>query len=276
MIHGRTGLRTIVPSIVLGCLIAVPAVAAPGDPFGGNETGCAPTSKIGIDCAARATKSLHKLRRAALGCHLTEDGLAFKTGSGSEGFGNAQENCELGPSTQSAKAKFDVQLAKLATFCDPTLIANVTARRDVILGDASTPGSLDSLNARVFCDATSGVEIAPGENIGFVPTSASHYKCSVVVAKLWSKLDAAITKCHLKQAISVWAGKPFDVEACEVNGEKSALARYGYYVDRYVTSGICPPCLADPMAPTSAQSLGTSTVGDADTQLQEVYVCPGP
>jgi hypothetical protein len=30
------------------------------------------------------------------------------------------------------------------------------------------------------------------------------------------------------------------------------------------------------MSPTNATALGLSTVANADAQLQEVYICPGP
>ena len=275
MFHGRTGLGAIVPSIVLGCVLAAPVGAAPGDPFVGNETGCAPTTKQGLSCGMKLSALLAKLKRAALTCQLKQDSQAFKTGMDAPGFSNAEDNCEIGPSGQSAKEKFDALMAKLTIVCDPTVIANVVARRDVILGPSSTPGSLDELNARVFCDTTSGVEIEPGASFGYIPSTADHYKCSVVVAKLWSKLDYTIAKCHQRQAQYVFAGKPFDVEACET-GIKGALARYDAGVAKYVAAGICPACLADPMSPTSAESLGASTVADADAQLQEVFICPGP
>ncbi len=108
------------------------------------------------------------------------------------------------------------------------------------------------------------------------PRRADNYKCSVAVAKLWSKLDYGVAKCHQRLAKYVYVGKPFDEEACEDTGIKSALTKYNDKVNAYVGAGICPPCLADPMAPTNATALGTGTVADADTQLQEVFVCPGP
>ena len=169
MLQGRKGLGRIVPSIALGCLLAVPVWAAPGDPLGGDDTGCAPTTKQGLSCGLKIHALLAKLKRAALVCHLTQDGHAFQTGMGTPGFANAEDNCETGPSSQSAKAKFDAKMAKLSILCDPTVVANANARRDTILGNAATPGSLDSLNANAFCDATTGIEIDAGENIGFIP-----------------------------------------------------------------------------------------------------------
>jgi hypothetical protein len=277
MFQGRKGLRWIVPSIALVCLFATGTVfAAPGDPLGGDDTGCAPTTKQGLSCGLKIHALLAKLKRAALVCHLTQDSHAFKNGSGTPGFANAEDNCEIGPSATSAKNKFDAKMAKLSILCDATVVANANARRDAILGNAATPGSLDSLNANAFCDATTGVEIDAGENIGFIPATDDNYKCSAIVAKLWSKLDYSVAKCHQRLAKYVWYGKPFDEDACEDVGVKSALTRYNDKVNAYVALGICPPCLADPMQSTNALALGANTVTAADTQLQEVFICPGP
>jgi hypothetical protein len=277
MFTSTKGLHRIVPAIALGCLVAAgPAWAAPGDPFGDDDTGCAPTTKQGLSCAKKVHSLVNKLRRTVLKCHLTHATHAFKNGMGTPGFSNAEENCEIGPSATSAKAKFDDKIASLAAVCDATVIANANARRDVILGDQNVVGSLDNLNSTFFCDPTSGNLIDPGgDDGGYIPANDNNYKCSVVVAKLWSKLDTAVYKCHTKMAASVWAGKPFDEEACEDTGIKSALARYDTYLNKYITAGICPPCLTD-AGPTNAAALGTSTVADGDAQLGEVYVCPGP
>lgn len=281
MIQGRKRLGRIVPSIALAGMLAVgptaAAWAAPGDPLGGDDTGCAPTTKQGLSCGLKTHALLAKLKRAVLVCHLTQAGHAFQNGMGTNGFSNAEENCEIGPSATAAKAKFDAYMAKLALICDPTLVANVNARGATIVGDQSTAGSMDALNATFFCDATSGNQIDPGgDDGGYIPATPENYKCSVAVAKLWSKLDYSVFKCHQKLVRSVFGGKPFDEEACEDTGIKSALTVYDAKVNGYIASGICPPCLADPMMSTNAIALGASTVADGDAQLQEPYVCPGP
>jgi len=279
MIDRRNGIR-IVPMLALTGMLALGAATAealPGDALGGDDTGCAPTTKTGLYCALKGHALLTRLKRSVLGCHLTQAGLAFKNGSGTTGFSNAEENCEIGPSAQAAKAKFDAYMAKLAQICDPTVVANVNARGATIVGDQATPGSMDALNATFFCDSTSGNLIDPGgDDGGYVPATPENYKCSVVVARLWAKLDYGVAKCHQKLVRSVFAGRPFDEEACEDTGIKSALAYYDAKVNAFIASGLCPPCLADPMAPTNALALGASTVADADAQLQEPYICPGP
>jgi hypothetical protein len=264
--------------VTLAWALSTPALAAPGDPFGGDDTGCAASTKLGNSCAKAVLVTIVKLRRSVLGCHLTQAGQAFKTGMGTPGFSNQEELCEVGNPQNSAKAKFDGRIANLAARgCDATVIANANAARDVILADQTTPGSMDALNGAFFCDPTSGNLIDPGgDDAGYIPSTDDHYKCSVVVAKAWSKLDTYVSKCHYRMGLAVFADRPFDEDACE-DGDpsRSALARYNATVGKYIAAGICPPCLAD-AGPTSALSLGTTRVSEADADLGDTYVCPGP
>jgi hypothetical protein len=261
------------PALVLGALLAAsPVAAAPGDPFGGDDTGCTPNTKLGLNCAKAALSTLGKLRKAALVCQLKQEDLAYKTGEGQLGFSNAEENCEISPSNNSAKNKFDARIASLVgKGCDSTMIANVLARGAALVADASTSGSLDAMNASFFCDATSGNTIEPegGDSIGWIPATPENQKCSVAVAKQWIKLAGYADKCHVRLASSVFSNRVFDEEACE----SLYLSRYQAYVGKLVTVGYCPPCLANP---PGAAGIGTSTVDDADAQLGEVYICPGP
>jgi hypothetical protein len=271
-------LKRAVLSMAIGCLLAAtPVLAAPGDPFGGDDTGCAPSTKLGLGCAKKALKTVTKLRLSVLKCHLTQAGHAFQNGTGTPGFSNAEENCEIGPSNTSAKAKFDARIASLAgAGCDATIIANANAARDIILGDETVVGSMDNLNSTFFCDSTSGNEIDPGgDDGGFIPATPENYKCSVGVSKAWYKLTGYMYKCHSKLAAAVFKGTIFDEEACEDTGGKSALDKYNLLVNKLITAGFCPPCLTDP-GPTNALALGTSTVADADANLDDVYICPGP
>jgi hypothetical protein len=278
MLQDRKRFSRIVLSAVIGALlVAAPVLAAPGDPLAGDDTGCAPSTKIGLNCAKKVLSLVTKLRLSVVKCHLTQAGHAFKNGSGTPGFSNAEDNCEDGPSNTSAKAKFDAKISSLLTKgCDATVLGNAATTRDVILGDRSIVGSIDNLNGTFFCDPTSGNEIDPGgDDAGFVPANAGNYKCSVGVAKAWSKLDKSLYTCHAKLAKAVFKGVVFDDESCEDLGPKSALAKYDAKVNKLIAAGICPPCLTDP-GPTNALDLGPSAIADADASLQDVYICPGP
>jgi hypothetical protein len=119
---------------VVLCL-ASSAIAAPGDPFGGDDTGCVPLYEVPYVCGQRIAKALGSLNRNVIKCHLVQAKHAFRTGHSSPGFDNAEANCSEGPSSTSAQAKFDVVIAKYSDVCDATVIANAQARRDVLLDD---------------------------------------------------------------------------------------------------------------------------------------------
>jgi hypothetical protein len=268
--------RTILLNLILGYLLmaAAPALAAPGDPFGGDDTGCVPSTKLGLSCAKKVGTVVFKLKRAVLKCHLTQAELAFKTGHSSPGFDNSEEHCEVGNPSNSAKAKFDEKIAQYAASgCSATVIANANTTRDEILADQNTAGSLDELNGLFFCDSASGALIADTTGAdqdegGWIPNTPENFKCSVAVAKAWSKLDGYVLKCHQKMAAYGFKGTSvFDEESCE----SLALSKYSAAVNKYVSGGICPPCLA-----SNGPALGPATVATADANLEDVYVCPAP
>jgi len=258
-------------------LSAVPALPMPGDSLGGDETGCAPSTKLGLSCGKKVLGLVTKLEQSLIKCHLTQAGHAFQNGMGTPGFGNAEDNCSVGPSSTSAKAKFDARIALLAAKgCDGTVLANANTARDLILGDQTVVGSMDNLNGTFFCDATSGNPIDPGgDDAGFIPANDDNYKCEVGVAKGWYKLIKYLYTCHAKLAGAVYKGGVFDEEACEDTGGNSGLDKYNALVNKLIAAGICPSCVTD-AGTTNALALGTSTVAGADANLQNVYICPGP
>lgn len=274
----QTTLVGAILALTMVLVVAVPALA--GAPFGGDDTGCVPADKVANVCSQRMAQALSKLDAKVIKCHLVQAGQAFKTGHSAPGFDNAEENCEQGPSNTSARAKFEAVLTKYATTCDPTLIANTRARGEVILADQSNPESLDALNGSFFCDDGSGLTIAEpgGDDAGFIPPAVDDYKCSVAVAKAYSKLLVTVYKCHYKAAKAALLAKPFDEEACEDNNPlsplKSALARYNAQVQKYIGLGGCPSCLADPSNAPAALALGANAVATLDAQNAEIFPCP--
>jgi hypothetical protein len=263
------------------CLAATSSFAAPGDPFGGSETGCVPSGKAGLTCGKILTSAFGKLVASVVKCHLVQAAQAFKTGQSSPGFDNAEENCSVGNPTASAKTKFDALMVKANAVCPAGLVALAEARRDTFLADASNPLSLDSVNGAFFCDATSGLSIADAgggdqDEAGSIPSTSDHYKCSVAVAKLFSKLVSGVYKCHGKAALAIFANKPFDTDACEETPTKGARAKYDAKVQKLIAAGICPPCLADPMFASNALGIGVGVLAELDAQNEEVYPCPAP
>jgi len=94
-----------------------------------------------------------------------------------------------------------------------------------------------------------------GDDAGCVPPTAPHLNCSLRIARAFDKLEAAVVKCHARQAkarySTVVVGQPkvFDEEAC-----KSAVAaRFDTTVSRLAT-GVC-----------AGSSLLTTTAADRST-----------
>jgi hypothetical protein len=253
-------------------LIATPVLAAPGDPLGGGHAGCAPDG-AGLGCGRKIDGLLAKLRARLVNCHINQASDAFYAG-----MGTAQMSADEDACAATAKTKFDDPIADLAAAgCDSTQIANANARRDIILSDQTVSGSVDNLNSTFFCDSSSGNLIdAGGDDGGYVPSTKSHLKCGVVVAKGWGKLHVALSRCHYKLAAAVMKDKPFDPAACETTGRSSASERYLRGVMRYIDDGLCPPCLADTMMSTNAVDLGAATITASDTEIGDVYICPAP
>jgi hypothetical protein len=270
MMERNHGPAQVLPALALASLLAAaPASAAPGDPLGGNETGCAATTSLGDSCAKKALTLLAKLRIGLNKCHMIQAREAFQAGAGSAEISAAEEAC-----TANRETYFNEKMTALANSgCDAGMLGSVNARAATVLGDESVAGSMDALNASFYCDATSGNEIDPGgDDGGYIPSTLSHYKCSYLVSKAWSNLEWKLKGCHVKLGRSVFTSRPYDESLCEDNGDRSALAKYSAYIGKYITSGLCPACIAG----GGGAAIGTSTVSDDNAQLEEVYVCPGP
>ncbi len=272
--------HTLLGAAIVICLAAGPAAAAPGDPFGGSETGCVPSGKPGLTCGKALTSAFGKLMAGVIKCHVAQASQAFKSGSSSPDFDTQEESCSVvGP--KSAKAKFEASLAKAASACPVGIVPVAEARRDSLLGDGMSLGLLDSLNFAFFCDNSTFLSIAdPGggddDELGFIPSTKDHYKCSVGVAKAFSKLASSVYKCHAKAAQAIFAGKAFDTSACEGPAIKGARAKYEAAVNKLSAAGVCPPCITDSMNPAYAIGLGASVVDALDAQNEEIYPCPAP
>jgi hypothetical protein len=270
MMDRNCGLAQVLPSLALASLLAAtPVAAAPGDPLGGDETGCAANTSGGNSCARSANSLISKLRLGLNKCHLAQAKAAFAAGTGSAAISADEEAC-----TDKWETYFNDKLALLAAKgCDAGMLANATARRDVILGDQTVAGSMDALNGSLFCDATSGNEIDPGGNDGgWIPSSSSHFKCSYTLGKAFADLEWKQQGCHYKLANSIFRSRTYDEAACEDAGPKSGLGKFEARMSKYIASGICPSCIDT----ASVNALGTSIIADNNANLEEVYVCPGP
>ena len=265
-------LFTLGAALLSVCLASSAVHAAPGDPFGGSETGCIPAGEPGLACGKALTGAFGKLVAGVIKCHLSQVKGAFQANSSSPLLDAAEEAC-----TAKAKAKFDASLTKASPSCDPAVVSAAEARRDAFLADLSNMTSLDSLNGAFFCDASSGLAIADAgggdqDEAGSIPASADNYKCAVGFAKSVSKLLANIYKCHGKAAASGFVSKPFVTAACD-DMPKGARAKHNAAMQKLIDAGVCPPCVADGGGGALPFALGAGVLNFLDSINAEIYPC---
>src|SRR5262249_11376573 len=110
---------------------------------------------------------------------------------------------------------------------------------------------------------------------GLIPATDANLACTLRVARYLAKLDSDVTKCHIKAAREGIFSRPFDEEACEeTDSLRSALAKYNVRVQRLITAGLCPPCLADPPSSNYAPTQGSNLVTDLDQLNGQIFLCP--
>jgi hypothetical protein len=247
-------------------LAATVVLAGPGDPFGGDDTGCVPDTADHLKCELKMARSLAKITRGTTGCHDKQAAAGF------DGAGFGEPGCE-----QAVQAKFDKVLGKLgvAGICPQAVLDNAAAAAAILLADRTQtdPPSMDAFNGSFFCDSTSGALLSTvsGDNedddAGWIPATEEHLKCEAGVAKNVAKLWLGIVaKCHVKAAKYGFVDIAFDEEACE----GVLRAKYDSAQGKLVALGICPPCLDA----TAQAALADEVEGRADQENGDTFVCP--
>jgi len=274
-----------------GC---VPPECAAFTSCGANVTGCVSPSPDRTKCAVGIGKAFSKALASAIKCHEKQAGARFK-GVPASVAGAIEETCELGPSGKSVREKLDAGIQRVAPLCESAQLSNAAAEADVLFRHpAPVPGlSLDALNAVAYCDSTAGAEFieemecaggptngapcevnadcGPGgkclhEDLGWVPRSKDGLKCADTLGNALAKLTDATIRCHGKMNAAFYAGKDFDVEACEEFDpvhHRSARERFNAVRDKTHATIACPACL-DPGAwdDQAANSIGTIDGGN--------------
>lgn len=280
---------------VLALTAAPTRALGPGQPFGGDDTGCVPSNKNLATCSGTAVKAFAKLVGSVITCHIKQADIAFKVHNGGTGTFD-EDACEDTDPVKSAKAKFDAALTKLdgTGLCAGTpVIANAQALEAVLLADRTNPASLDAQNGGVYCDSASSAQIDPsGDDAGFISNSKDNLKCADTVAKNVSKLIGSVIKCHMKAAATGLKSGAFDEEACEdadfcaanpatqchtdadcPAGDKckikSAAGTYKVAAQKLVAKAICPGCLDQ----AGQTALGASAVGQLEAANGQLYFC---
>ena len=289
-------------AIVLGALCLAPGVgwAGPGDPFGPDDTGCAPATRDELHCESALTGALARLVAQMTGCKLQQADNAFRILHPRPGSTPPPRFDEEGCAQSQAKVPFDQALSQLegAGSCPPAALINAHALGDTLVAGRSTPGSLDALDGAIYCDATSGTLIEPAGSAsggsGFVPSTARHLRCSDAVGKSLAQLARGLIRCHLRVARAAFHNQPianqlgpgahgtpyaaqlsgfvksitvFSEEACE----RHAQGRYRRSARRLAAGGICPSCLDL----TQQLAMGDAAVARAEQESGVICTCPG-
>ena len=165
--------RPVLALMLATSLCAGASLAAPGDPFGGDEPGCFPLNKNAAKCQHTVAKAASKALVCILGCHL-------KRADGKLADDTAEDACESTDPVKSCKAKYDKTTgpaSKINALCPPCLDA--TARATIF---ATIESQLDNgTNAAVYC--APGTPFG-GDDQGNAPALKSNdQKCEDSVAK---------------------------------------------------------------------------------------------
>jgi hypothetical protein len=233
-----------------------------------DDQGCVPADKVALKCSSAAAKIVAKAVKGATSCHLKQAQMRFQ-GSSINGAGNSEENCEENPGN-SVKSIFDAGVARLTTLgCAPGLISGVTGIGTTLFGSGA--GSFDGDNGLVYCDSSSGALIGD-DDTGSVAADAGMLKCESAVAKNLAKLQASLSKCHVKMASSFLVARDFPEEDCEEVSlaGKGALAKFNAARDKLISAGICPPCLDA----SGMNALAASTIANEDGNGDVIFPCP--
>ena len=252
--------------------ISVTAVGAtpgpgPGQPFGGDDTGCVPATRDLLSCSSRVAKALGTLANKVRKCHVKQADARYREVVLGGPSAADDEDCEA-----RAAAAFDRVLSRLGSggrCVGDTVLSAAAAEAATLLADQSNSLSFDAQNGSVYCDAGSGAPIDPtGDDAGFVPNMKDHLHCADRAATNLSKLERRILKCHATAAERDFdlADPAFDEEACEA----AALAKFDSAAARLAGKGLCPQCL-DALG---QHAVATATAGQLDAANASAYPCP--
>jgi hypothetical protein len=239
---------------------AVVGLAAPGDPFGGDDAGCTPDTKDHLTCAKTLSSAFARVVLTITSCHREEADYCFLLTEFN------YTGCRAG-----ALSKFNAKLASISPKCSQAQIDAATAYRDTLLADQTNPDSLDALAGPVYCDTTTGLPL--NGMAGYTAPNVHVLTLQDAVGRNRRALITQLLNCHVKMAAASFAGKTFDEEACEDNDPiklKSALQKYNKTADRLTKNGAASACLDN----ASQRQIGVDTVARYDALSSILYPCP--
>ncbi len=209
--------KLMVAMVMVGLALAGgPAGAAPGDPFGGDDSGFIPPDAATQKCEAKVGKTLATFVKCVEKCHASRaKGKLAVTPV------DAEDGCEA-----VCEGKYDISIGKLSAVsgCPPGCMSPVSIR-------AIWEGVLDGNNNQIYCDAGTAFG---GEDTGFVPATAAVALCETKVGGLAAKLVGCYLKCHASRSTEKLDATGED--ACETSCTTAFSAKAGALTG-------CPPCL---------------------------------
>jgi len=232
----------------------------PGEPFGGDDSGCVPTTSDRLTCSSYVSKAFGRLERAVVLCHVRQANTRYRqTILGNTGQFD-EETCEA-----KASAVFDKTFARLsARSCKGSpLINTVAGDRDALIA------ALDTQDGGPYCDATTATPIDPGgDDAGFVPAAAPARRCAEKVSRQLVTLANALRACHRTAGSKGFhlADPAYDEDGCEAK----ARAAFDGASARLQNSGDCPACLDA----SGRANLADAVAARIDSTNLATFSCP--
>ncbi len=221
-------------ALVGSALIAGSALAAPGDPFGGDDSGFVPPDSGTLRCEAKVSKYTAKFVKCTAKCHISFAKQKYTTPG-------AEEGCE-----SVCEGKFDIGIGKITNAgppaCPPGCMSSVSIRN-------VWEGIFDGNNGQIYCDGTTPLG---GDDPGFIPTTPASLVCETKLEKLAVKFVGCYMKCHDGRAKEKTDATGED--GCESTCDTAYATKVALLVG-------CAPC-AMSNAPTIANGLKSNANSD--------------
>lgn len=256
----RSAFAVVALSLGLASLAAIAGAAGPGEPLGGDDTGCVPPTKARLDCSVALAKALDKLETSAVKCLAREAKARFDEFSRGRDDAFDQAECRA-----RAEARFETTVERLrGSTCAATPAgANAESLAAALLA------ALDAANEGPFCDDASGVAFDEfGATTGFVPATRTGLACATRVAKNLRVLAVRSRKCQRTLADKSFRGAAFDRDACDA----ALAAKTARLAERLEASGKCASCLGA----ADQAILADAVLARGNAAGEQLYPCPDP
>jgi hypothetical protein len=228
-----------IAALLVGTLAALPARA--GTPFGGDDAGTISSDPAAIKYENKVGKTLGKLNKCVLKCHVTR-ATGKKVTNDSE-----EDGCET-----TCGMKFETTVGKAAASAPASTLCLVPVSVENVW-----VALLDGNNSQIFCEST-GTAFG-GDDTGWLPSSSDVLKCQKKLSSIVAKLLQCQSKCHASQASGKITSST-DEDTCET----TCTTKYNSSTGKLTG---CPGCL-------NTATLATTLLAQGNSQNGLVYCAP--